>query len=157
MATVAWTDSKAYQQTSRMTHASQTEARSIGKMAVKPMTSEQFFATLSQAIGRAPESNRLGAGRDEDGVRRGVLNQFGSSGLYSEPETSVSQALTIPRNKTCQMSADPSGSWIPMPTPFETSWPEETSRRQSRSMQEVSLQLLSAVRRNRLCRQRVVT
>lgn len=86
---------KAYQRTSRVTDASQDQPQLFAKMAIKPMSGEQFFATLSQAIGYQPQAKYQGTGRGDDPLRRRVLNQFPSSGLYSNPETSVSEVLNL--------------------------------------------------------------
>lgn len=87
--------SEAYQRTSRTTHPSQVGRQIFARMALKPMTGEQFFATAAQAIDYTPQSGRLGAGRDEDPVRRRILNEFATTGQFADPETSVSQALTL--------------------------------------------------------------
>lgn len=89
----------AYQRTSRTTDPSQTAEQQFARMAIKPMTGDQFFATVAQAIDYTPQTQRLGAGRDDDPVRRRILAEFNSAGLYADPETSVSQVLTL-RNGT---------------------------------------------------------
>lgn len=87
--------SEAYQRTSRTTDAVPSDRQLFARMAVKPMTGEQFFATVAQAIQYEPQANRLGAGRDEDPVKRRILNEFATADQYADPETSVSQALTL--------------------------------------------------------------
>jgi hypothetical protein len=98
---------KAYQRSSRETHTSQNEPQRFARMAIKPMTGEQLFAVLSQAIRYEARTIRLGAGRDEDPVRRRLLNQFATSDVYSDPETSVSQALTLMNGRLVNDAAAP--------------------------------------------------
>lgn len=98
--------SEAYQRTSRTTHPSQTGSQVFAKMAIKPMSGEQFFQTVAQAVDYAPQVNRLNAGRDEDPVRRRILNEFASADAYSDPETSVSQALTLMNGRLINDAAE---------------------------------------------------
>ncbi len=101
---------EAYQRTSRLTHESQNEPHCFAKMAIKPLSGEQFFATLAQTIRYQNNKNSLEVGRNEDPVRRRVLGQFASTGLYSNPETSVSQALALMNGSLVNRSVSPESS-----------------------------------------------
>lgn len=99
--------SQAYQRSSRVTRPAQDRAQLFARRAIRPMTGEQFFSALSQAIGYEPKAGRVRAGSDEDPLRRRVLEQFSSSGLYAHPETSVSQALSLMNGTIVRNATDP--------------------------------------------------
>ncbi len=86
---------EAYQRTSQQTDPLQSEPSLFAKMAIKPMSGEQFYDSLTQAIQHeAPvESQKLT--RNEDPMRRRFLDTFGQQGDQSNPDTSVLQALTL--------------------------------------------------------------
>jgi hypothetical protein len=79
---------KAYQRTSAQTHASQADPRRFARMAVKGMTGEQLFDSLAFATGYREPGGRT-AQRDR------FLTQFALRGHATEPETSITQALTL--------------------------------------------------------------
>ncbi|MBM4074394.1 MAG: DUF1553 domain-containing protein [Planctomycetes bacterium] len=87
--------SHSYQRTSRTTDPSQEMPGRFARMNIKPMSGEQFFATVAQAIDYQPPVQSQGAGRGDDPVRRRILNEFATAENYSDPETSVSQALML--------------------------------------------------------------
>jgi hypothetical protein len=78
----------AYQRTSAQTHASQTDPRFFSRMAVKGLTGEQLYDSLALATGY-----RDNAGRNSPRDR--FLTQFALRGHVTEPETSITQALTL--------------------------------------------------------------
>src|SRR5262245_45768665 len=89
----AVTRSKAYQLTSRQTHASQADPRRFGRMNVKAMTGEQLFDSLAIASGyhdATPVRNR-----PFGGIRREFISKFGSTEKATEKQTSILQALTL--------------------------------------------------------------
>jgi len=88
---------EAYQRTSRQTDPSQRTAgpQVFARMAVKPMSGEQFYDSLTQAIRLEQKAPSKVMTRNEDPTRRRFLDTFGSQGDQSNPETSVLQALTL--------------------------------------------------------------
>ena len=87
--------SRAYQRTSRQPDSRPTDSAMFATMALKPMSGEQFYDSLTTAIQmqREPDGRKLT--RNEDPVRRRFLDTFGQQGDQSNPETSVLQALTL--------------------------------------------------------------
>ena len=85
--------SKAYQLTSRQTHASHADPRTLGRVAVKAMTGEQLFDSLATATGYFDST----PARDRQffGVRRDFIGKFGSTEKATEKQTSILQALTL--------------------------------------------------------------
>jgi len=86
---------KAYQRTSQQTASQQSDPTLFAKMALKPMSGEQFYDSLTTAIHRTASSSGRQLSRNEDPVRRRFLDTFGQQGEQSDPETSVLQALTL--------------------------------------------------------------
>jgi hypothetical protein len=86
---------EAYQRTSQQTDSQQSEPSLFAKMAIKPMSGEQFYDSLVQAIrsGNPAEPQKLT--RNEDPTWRRFLDTFGQQGDQSNPDTSVLQALTL--------------------------------------------------------------
>lgn len=84
--------SDAYQRTSRQTHESQADVLHFARMAIKPMSADQFFDSLAQTIGYEPKQTQDG---NEDPLRRRVMDIFVSDGNSSDPETAVAQALAL--------------------------------------------------------------
>jgi hypothetical protein len=79
---------KAYQRTSARTHPSQDDPRPFARMAVKGMTGEQLYDSLALATGYREPGGRT-TQRDR------FLAQFALRGHATEPETSITQALTL--------------------------------------------------------------
>jgi hypothetical protein len=86
---------EAYQRTSRQTDPSQDDPQLFSRMQLKPMSGEQFYDSLAQAIrlDQPPPSRSMT--RNEEPGRRRFLETFGAQGDQSNPETSVLQALTL--------------------------------------------------------------
>jgi hypothetical protein len=85
---------KAYSRTSAQTHASQDDARLFARMPVKGLSGEQLFDSLAFATGYHAHPTR-GRGRGVVGARDAFLTQFALRGRPTEPETSITQALTL--------------------------------------------------------------
>jgi hypothetical protein len=79
---------KAYQRTSAQTHASQADPRLFARMAVKGLTGEQLYDSLALATGYRDAGGR-------NSPRDRFLAQFALRGHVTEPETSITQALTL--------------------------------------------------------------
>jgi hypothetical protein len=92
--------SQAYQRTSALTHPSQNRTRLPARMAVKALTGEQFFDSLAVATGYRDE-------QDKGAARRQFLTRFALTGASGEPETSVSQALTLLNGRFVAWASDP--------------------------------------------------
>ncbi|HEY7326891.1 MAG TPA: DUF1549 and DUF1553 domain-containing protein [Gemmataceae bacterium] len=92
--------SRAYQRTSARTDASQENARLPARMAVKSLTAEQFFDSLTLATGYRED-------QDKGAARRQFLTRFTLTGSTSEPETSVQQALTLLNGRFVSWATDP--------------------------------------------------
>jgi len=91
---------RAYQRTSARTHPSQDETRLPARMAVKAMTGEQLFDSLTLASGYRDE-------QDKGAARRQFLTRFQLAGRRGEPETSVPQALTLLNGSFVAWATDP--------------------------------------------------
>jgi hypothetical protein len=93
----AITASKAYQLTSRQTHASQEDVRSCGRMNVKGMTPEQLFDSLALATGYRETGQGQPRGIQPFGnARAEFLSKFANySDKRTEYQTSILQALTL--------------------------------------------------------------
>ena len=86
--------SKAYQLTSRQTHASQADPRRFARVSVKALSGEQLFDSLGLATGYhdpTPEQDRPFAFTS----RRDFIAKFGSVEKVTEKQTSILQALTL--------------------------------------------------------------
>ncbi len=87
--------SAAYQRTSRQTHDSQTRPELFARMAIKPMSPDQFADSLVQAIDHEATNDEERGDMNDDPFRRRVIDLFASDGKSSDPETSVVQALAL--------------------------------------------------------------
>lgn len=86
----AITASKAYQRASASTHASQDDLQQFARMAVKGLTPEQLFDSLTEATGFRDGNNRGGS------VRQESLTKFGTQvEKPTDVQTSILQALTL--------------------------------------------------------------
>lgn len=79
---------KAYHRTSIRTDSTQDDPRLFARMAVKGLTGEQLFDSLTMATGYR-EVNGRGSARDS------FLTRFAPTGKMAEPETSIPQALAL--------------------------------------------------------------
>src|SRR5580704_5811225 len=88
--------SDAYRRTSRRAPGEQSRPELFAAMSIKPMSGDQFFDSLSQAIGREwPEEGGQMETGELDTVRKKVIKAFGADDEAVYPKTSVSQALTL--------------------------------------------------------------
>jgi len=85
--------SKAYQLTSRQTHPSQADPRLFARMAVKGLSGEQLFDSLSLATGFVDSTPR--EQRVFGGTRRDFVAKFSTTEKITEKQTSILQALTM--------------------------------------------------------------
>jgi hypothetical protein len=76
-------------------------------MAVKPLSGDQFFDSLAQAVTYKTDSDPLKVGREQDPIRRGFLELFSTPETRSDPETSVAQALTLMNGRFINQAASP--------------------------------------------------
>jgi hypothetical protein len=83
---------KAYQRTSARPAPTPDDARLFARMAVKGLTGEQLFDSLALATGYRDSPGRASA-------RGAFLTQFARTGRPAEPETSITQALTLMNGK----------------------------------------------------------
>jgi Protein of unknown function (DUF1553)/Protein of unknown function (DUF1549) len=88
--------SDAYQRTSGRKSGDKSRPELFAAMPIKPMSGDQFFDSLSQAIGRewSEEAGQMETG-DQDTVRKQVIKAFGADEDALHPKTSVSQAITL--------------------------------------------------------------
>ncbi len=85
--------SKAYQLSSRRTHPSQADPRLFARMAVKGLTGEQLYDSLSLATGFVDITPR--EQRVFSGPRREFVAKFSSTEKITEKQKSILQALTM--------------------------------------------------------------
>jgi hypothetical protein len=93
---------QAYQRTSARTDPTQDDPRLFARMAVRGLTAEQFFDSLALAT-RYHEP----AGRERTAVRERFLTEFAPQGKPTEPETSITRALTLMNGSFLNRVTDP--------------------------------------------------
>jgi hypothetical protein len=103
--------SETYQRTSRRTSGDQSRPELFATMSLKPMSGDQFFDSLSQAIGRewSEEAGQMETG-EQDTMRKKVIKAFGADEDSTHPKTSVSQALTLMNGSLINEAVDPQTS-----------------------------------------------
>jgi hypothetical protein len=103
--------SDAYQRTSARTRDDQSPPELFAAMSIKALSGDQFFDSLSLAIGRqwSDDSGQSETG-EEDTVRKKVIKAFGADDEAGHPKTSVSQALTLMNGSLVNEAADPQTS-----------------------------------------------
>lgn len=102
--------SEAYQRTSRQSHEGQAAPELFAKMAIKSLTGEQFFESLSLAIGNEPTAGRDGYEGGGDVQRRRLPGVFAGDGRPGEPETAVAQALVLMNGSIVNRAVRPESS-----------------------------------------------
>lgn len=98
----AITASRAYQLTSRRTHASQDEPRLFARMAVKGLSPEQIYDSVAAATGLreiTPAAGRQANRLNADSPRGRFLAKFATPEKRTEAETSILQALFLMNGK----------------------------------------------------------
>jgi len=93
--------SKAYQRTSARTHESQDDPTLFARMAIKGLTAEQLFDSVSQATGYQEARNDLGPFIIGPGTpRTEFVNKFSQQNeKVTEVQTSILQALALMNGK----------------------------------------------------------
>jgi hypothetical protein len=92
----AITASRAYQLSSQATHSSQDDPRLFARMALRGLTPEQIFESLSVATGfREKAMNRRLFLFDQTSMRQEFLRQFASPDKATEFQTSILQSLLL--------------------------------------------------------------
>ncbi len=87
---------RAYQRTSAWSDEIPPDPRSFARMLPKGLSAEQFWDSLSLAVGWTHTAGeRDGAASEKELGRRRFLEQFAPRSWPAEPETSVSQALSL--------------------------------------------------------------
>jgi len=87
---------KAYQRTSRWSSEIVSDPRLYARMLTKGLSADQAWDSLSLAVGWTnPSDDRDGAASERSIGRRRFLDQFSPRSWPAEPETSVSQALSL--------------------------------------------------------------
>src|SRR5690606_38659495 len=94
--------SDAYQRTIRLTDPLQFD-RMYALMSVKALSGDQFFDSLALSVAYVP---RAGGSREEDPVRRRVLDLFADQEPSAPPETSVAAALTLMNGQLIAKATD---------------------------------------------------
>lgn len=102
--------SETYQRTSRQSHEGQSAPELFAKMAIKPLSGEQFFDSLWLAIGNDESTRGEGNDSEENTLRRRVTAVFSGDGRPGEPETSVAQALALMNGSFVSRAARPESS-----------------------------------------------
>jgi Protein of unknown function (DUF1549)/Protein of unknown function (DUF1553) len=100
--------SNAYQRTSARTHDDQARPELFAAMTIKPVSGDQFFDSLSQAIGRqwSEEAGQMETG-EVDTMRQKVIKAFGADDESDHPKTSVPQALALMNGSIVGEAVDP--------------------------------------------------
>jgi hypothetical protein len=103
--------SDAYQRTSARTHADQARPELFAAMAIKPLSGDQFFDSLTLAIGRqwSEEAGQMETG-ELDTMRQKVIKAFGADDESEHPKTSVPQALALMNGGIVSEAVDPKTS-----------------------------------------------
>lgn len=87
--------SEAYRRTSRLTHDNQSPPELFARMAIRPMSPDQFADSLVLAVQVQPADERVAGDDVEDLDRRRILNLLQAEGSATDPATSVTQALAF--------------------------------------------------------------
>jgi hypothetical protein len=92
------TATQAYQRSSRQTDKSQAEPRTYARTAVRGLTPEQLFDSLSQAVGYRDQNRfqqQFGPFVQPGNIRGDFLSRFASQERIAEKQTSILQALSL--------------------------------------------------------------
>jgi hypothetical protein len=103
--------SEAYQRTSRQPSDKQAARDLFAGMAIKPLSGDQFFDSLSQVVGREwssmPGHSEIG---DEETTRKKVLRMFAPDEDAGSPKTSVPQSLVLMNGSFVDEAVNPQTS-----------------------------------------------
>src|SRR5207237_1951124 len=106
----AITASRAYQLSSDRSHSSQDDPRLFGRMALKGLTPEQLFDSLSLATGFREKAADRRFILERESVRDEFLNQFASQDKRTEFQTSILQSLMLMNGKFMEEVTSPDRS-----------------------------------------------
>ena len=103
--------SDAYQRTSGRKATDKSRPELLASMSIKRLSGDQFFDSLSQAIGREwpEEAGQMETG-EQDTMRKKVIKAFGADDESEHPKTSVSQALALMNGSLVNEAGDPQTS-----------------------------------------------
>jgi len=103
--------SAAYQRTSATDSSQQAHPELFAAMAIKPLSGDQLFDSLSLAIGRewSEQAGQMETG-ELDTMRQKVIKAFGADEETEHPKTSVSQALNLMNGTLISEAVDPQTS-----------------------------------------------
>ena len=103
--------SDAYQRTSGRKATDKSRPELLASMSIKRLSGDQFFDSLSQAIGRewSEEAGQMETG-EQDTMRKKVIKAFGADDESEHPKTSVSQALALMNGSLVNEAGDPQTS-----------------------------------------------
>jgi Protein of unknown function (DUF1549)/Protein of unknown function (DUF1553) len=103
--------SAAYQRTSARTDEGQARPELFAAMAIKPLSGDQFFDSLSQALAHqwSEQAGQMETG-ELDTMRQKVIKAFGADEESEHPKTSVSQALALMNGALVSEAVDPTTS-----------------------------------------------
>ena len=87
--------SETYQRTSRQSDDRQARPELFARRQVKPLSADQFFDSLAQAIAYEAPDRRGENDEEADMIRRRLLRAFESGEASGDPETSIAQALAL--------------------------------------------------------------
>lgn len=87
--------SEAYRRTSRLTEDNQSPPELFARMAIRPMSPDQFADSLMLAVQVQPSDERVAGDDVEDLDRRRILDLLQADGSRTDPATSVTQALAF--------------------------------------------------------------
>ena len=85
----------AYQRTSEFTGEEPDDPQAFARMAIKPLSGEQFVESVLSALGHPRENDPLRVGRNRDPLERQLLDLFATAENHHDPQTSILQALTL--------------------------------------------------------------
>ncbi|MFO0936961.1 MAG: DUF1549 domain-containing protein [Gemmataceae bacterium] len=98
--------SRAYQQTSRLTHPSQSDLRQFARMPTKGLTGHQIYDSLLTATGQSAnilketaQNRRFAANEAQGGTRGEFVSRFPQSNRRTESATSILQSLMLMNGK----------------------------------------------------------
>jgi hypothetical protein len=105
----AITASEAYQRTSMLTHASQSDPRKFARMTAKGLSAEQLFDSLSTATGYrdTPPSADAAFGWPARSPRGLFIAKFGGGAARTDMQVSILQALSLMNGEWLAKQTDP--------------------------------------------------
>lgn len=99
--------SEAYRRTSRITYESQSSPELFARMAIRPMSPDQFADSILVAVQAEPSDERVAGDDVEELNRRRILDLLQAEGSGTDPATSVTQALAFMNGKIVDRATRP--------------------------------------------------